>query len=92
LSSQNVKKNQHKNNFDRGLDSEEAEKRFLEFGYNEVAEKKVNFWVNVGKRFWGIVPWMLEVTAFVTFFLGKYIQSVAIVALIFFNAGMSLWR
>ncbi|MFX0095662.1 MAG: hypothetical protein ACFFBD_28250 [Candidatus Hodarchaeota archaeon] len=25
-------------------------------GYNEVPEKKVNFWVNVGKRFWGIVP------------------------------------
>ena len=92
MSDQNIEKKQHKNNFNNGLNSEEAEKRFLEFGYNEVAEKKANFWVNVGKRFWGIVPWMLEVTAVVTFFLGKYIQSGAIVALIFFNAGLSLWR
>jgi H+-transporting ATPase len=79
-------------NFHRGLDNKEVEKRLFEFGYNEVPEKKVNFWANVGKRFWGIVPWMLEVTAVVTFFLGKYIQSIAIVALIFFNAAMSLWR
>ena len=92
MSGQNIKKNQHETNFDQGLDGEEVEKRFREFGYNEVTEKKVNFWANFGKRFWGIVPWMLEVTAVVTFFLGKYIQSGAIVALIFFNAGMSLWR
>ena len=79
-------------NLDIGLDTEEVEKRRQKFGYNEVPEKKVNFWTNVGKRFWGIVPWMLEVTAVITFILGKYIQSGAIVALIFFNAAMSLWR
>jgi H+-transporting ATPase len=93
LSDPNVKTNQqHKMNCDKGLDSEEVEKKLLEFGYNEVPEKKVNYWTNVAKRFWGIVPWMLEVTAVVTFFLGKYVQSIAIVALIFFNAAMSLWR
>ena len=79
-------------NLDRGLDKEEVEKRRQKVGYNEVPERKVNFWTNVGKRFWGIVPWMLEVTAVITFILGKYIQSGAIVALIFFNAGMSFWR
>ena len=58
-------------NLDIGLDTEEVEKRRQKFGYNEVPEKKVNFWTNVGKRFWGIVPWMLEVTAVITFILGK---------------------
>ncbi len=35
---------------------------------------------------------MLEATAIVTLVLGKYVQAVVIVALLLFNAGMSLWR
>ena len=35
---------------------------------------------------------MLEATAIVTLVLGKYPQALVIVFLLFFNAGMSLWR
>ncbi len=35
---------------------------------------------------------MLEATAIVTLILGKYPQALVIVFLLFFNAGMSLWR
>jgi magnesium-transporting ATPase (P-type) len=77
---------------ENGLETEEVQKRRAEYGYNEVPEKKVSFWRRLGKRFWGIVPWMLEATAIITLILGKYPQALVIVFLLFFNAGMSLWR
>ncbi len=75
-----------------GLKTEEVQKRLAQYGYNEVPEKKVSFLARLGKRFWGIVPWMLEATVIVTIVLGKYPQALVIVFLLLFNAGMSLWR
>ncbi len=86
------KKELQATNLETGLNNQEVKERLATYGYNEVLEKKVSFWARLGKRFWGIVPWMLEATAIVTFILGKYPQALVIVFLLFFNAGMSLWR
>ena len=75
-----------------GLGAEEVQKRLAEFGYNEIPARKVSFLVSLGRRFWGIVPWMLEATAILTWLLGKYPDAVIIVALLLFNATISLWR
>ena len=88
----NVKKDLQETNIETGLETQEVKKRLIEYGYNEVPEKKVSFWARLGKRFWGIVPWMLEATAIVTLVLGKYPQALVIVFLLLFNAGMSMWR
>ena len=58
-------------NLENGLDAQEVQKRLAKYGHNEIAETKVSFFVRLGKRFWGIVPWMLEATAIVTLLLGK---------------------
>jgi H+-transporting ATPase len=93
LNTSNIGKNLEKEtHLDKGLETEEVQKRLTQYGYNEVPEKKVRFLARLGKRFWGIVPWMLEATAIVTIVLGKYVQAVVIIALLLFNAGMSLWR
>ena len=65
-----------------GLNAGEVRKRLVEFGYNEVPEKKTSFWAILGSRFWGIVPWMLEVTVIFTLLMGKYVEALVIVALL----------
>ena len=87
-----MEKESQATNLETGLSNQQVKERLSTFGYNEVPAKKVSFLARLGKRFWGIVPWMLEATAIVTLILGKYPQALVIVFLLFFNAGMSLWR
>ena len=75
-----------------GLETPEVERRRAKYGYNEVPESRERFLARLGRKFWGIVPWMLEATALVTLVLGKYADTLVIVALLLFNAGMALWR
>ena len=89
---QELKIDLEETNPELGLATAEVQKRITRFGYNEVPEKKERFLARLGKRFWGVVPWMLEVTAIVTLVLGKYADALVIVGLLLFNAGMSLWR
>ena len=77
-------------NLENGLETQEVQKRLAKYGYNEVPGKKESFLVRIGKRFWGIVPWMLEATAIVTLLLGKYVDTLVIVTLLLFNTVMSL--
>ena len=77
---------------EKGLSTEEVKKRLVEYGYNEVPEKKTHFLVRLAKCFWGIVPWMLEATAFLTWILGKYPDMIIIVALLCTNAVLSIIR
>ena len=87
-----MKKDPRETNLEFGLETQEVQGKLAQYGYNEVPEKKISFLRRLGKRFWGIVPWMLEATAIVTLILGKYPQTLVIVFLLLFNAGMSLWR
>jgi H+-transporting ATPase len=75
-----------------GLTQEEAESRLTKYGYNEIPERRTSFLLRLGKRFWGVVPWMLELTAILTWFLGKYPDTTIIVGLLLFNAAVSLFR
>ena len=74
---------------ENGLNSEEVQKRIREYGYNEVPEKRVSAITKFAKKFWGITPWMLEITVVLQWLLGKYLESYIIIGLIFFNAILS---
>ena len=46
-----------------GLSSEEARERLGKFGYNEIEEKSESWWQRLFRRFWGPIPWMIELAA-----------------------------
>jgi H+-transporting ATPase len=69
-----------------GLSSQEATDLLEKFGLNEIKEEKNSSWLNFLKKFWGPVPWMLEVTIFLQVLLGKTMQAAIIAALLILNA------
>ena len=75
-----------------GLSSQEVRERLAQIGYNEVPEKRPRFLLSLAKQFWGVVPWMLELTAVLTWLLGKYPETIIVLVLLFFNAAMSLMQ
>ncbi len=73
-------------NIDNGLTGDEVKKRQLKFGYNEIEEEKRNPIKNIAKKFWGITPWMLEITMVFSFIIDKDLDGYIIAALLILNA------
>jgi H+-transporting ATPase len=74
---------------ENGLTSEEVRERWRTFGYNEVPEKRENPLIRFVKKFWGLTPWMLELTIVLTWIIGKYLEAYIVIALLFFNGVLS---
>ena len=71
---------------DMGLDPGELSKRLQEYGHNEIAEEKESPVKAFLGKFWGVTPWMLEVTIVLELFLGKHLEAYVICGLLVFNA------
>jgi len=69
-----------------GLTESEAEDRIRIYGYNEVAEKKRNPLVEFLSRFWGPMPWLLELAIILSCILKHYLEAAIIAVLILINA------
>jgi H+-transporting ATPase len=48
---------------EKGLSGSEAKQRLQQYGYNEIAEKRVSSILKLLSYFWGPIPWMIEVAA-----------------------------
>lgn len=79
-------KNAEENNIESGLTSEEAKNRLSQYGFNEIEEKRKNPLKEFLKRFWGITPWMLEITIIFSFLIHNMIDVYIIAALLIVNA------
>ncbi len=71
---------------EKGLSTENVKERIIKTGYNEVPEKKQSILLNFLKRFWGLTPWMLEITIALSYLLGRYVDLIVITFLLFMNA------
>jgi len=69
-----------------GLSTKEADNRAKVFGYNEIVEIKKNSLLQFLKRYWGPMPWLLELAMVLTVILNHYTESTIIFTLLTLNA------
>ncbi len=69
-----------------GLNSVEAERRLKTYGRNEVTSRKRNPVLEFLSRFWGPMPWLLELAIVLSVFLGHVLEAIIIALLIVTNA------
>jgi H+-transporting ATPase len=69
-----------------GLTGSEVRKRLEAFGDNEIAEKKKNSLLEFLLRYWGPMPWLLELAMGLSFLLKHYLEGIIIFVLLTVNA------
>ncbi|MFA5307887.1 MAG: plasma-membrane proton-efflux P-type ATPase [Dehalococcoidales bacterium] len=68
-----------------GLPESEVQRRLQVFGFNEVAEKKSNPILAFLSRYWGPMPWLLELAIVLSVVLKHYLEAGIIFALLTIN-------
>jgi len=69
-----------------GLSEDEARRRLSVYGPNVVGEKKESPLLGFLKRFWGPMPWLLEVAILLSLIIGHIIEAIIIASLLLINA------
>jgi H+-transporting ATPase len=75
-----------------GLSQEEAQNRLAKYGYNELAEEKVNPFLKFLSYFWGPIPWMIEVAVILSALLRHWADFGVILVLLVMNAVVGFWE
>ncbi len=70
----------------QGLSEFEARKRLEIYGYNEIQEGKKNYLLEFFMRYWGPMPWLLELAMALSFALRHYLEGMMIFVLLTVNA------
>ncbi len=77
--------NQFDTDTEHGLSSQEAQKRLATYGKNEFVQKEVSFLERIARRFWGPIPWMIELAAVLSVAVQKWEDFVIIMVLLLTN-------
>jgi len=75
-----------KSSLEHGLSSEQAKQRLEQFGPNEIREEGEPLWHRVFRRFWGPIPWMIEVAAILSAMVQKWEDFIIISIMLLVNA------
>jgi H+-transporting ATPase len=70
----------------KGLAESDALEQIGRFGRNEVAERERNPVLDFLSRYWGPMPWLLEVAMLLSYVLVHYLELVIIFGLLITNA------
>ncbi|MDR2719253.1 MAG: hypothetical protein LBC03_00385 [Nitrososphaerota archaeon] len=69
-----------------GLYTMEVEGKRVQFGFNEILEKKSIRLLQFAKKFWGLTAWLLEIIIVLSLFLQRYTDVYIILGLLVLNA------
>src|ERR1700722_10775043 len=75
-----------------GLSQDEAKKRLILYGPNEIEEKKTNPFLKFLTYFWGPIPWMIEVAVILSALVGHWPDFFIILLLLVSNAVVGFWE
>ncbi len=78
--------------FDDGLNNIEVERRLKKYGYNAIDEKEETLTHRVFRRFWGPIPWMIEVAAILSAIVQKWEDFSIIMVMLLVNAGLDFMQ
>ena len=84
--------NESETDLDLGLSEEEAKRRLEAYGYNSVEEKEESFLHRLMKRFWGPIPWMIEIAAILAASVRHWEDFTIIVVLLLVNAVVDFYQ
>jgi len=76
----------------RGLSEDEARRRLVSFGYNELVEKRPNPFLKFLSYFWGPIPWMIEAAALLSALIRRWEDFSVISVLLVINAAVGFWH
>ncbi len=75
-----------------GLTQAEAEKRLIQYGPNEIEEKKINPLLKFLSYFWGPIPWMIEGAVILSGVVRHWLDFFIILLLLFSNSIVRFWE
>jgi len=76
----------------KGLTSEEVKKHLETYGPNSIEEKEESWLHRLFRRFWGPIPWMIEVAAVLSAMAQRWEDFTIIMILLFVNAIVDFYQ
>ncbi|MDO6461483.1 plasma-membrane proton-efflux P-type ATPase [Granulosicoccaceae sp. 1_MG-2023] len=75
-----------------GLTADDAARRLSQYGPNEIATRQESFWHRLGRRFWGPIPWMIELAALLSALVGKWEDFTIILVMLLINVFLDFFQ
>jgi len=76
----------------KGLSSADVRDRLGRYGFNEIREQEEALWHRIFRRFWGPIPWMIEVAALLSAIVQKWEDFIIIMIMLLVNAFLDFFQ